>query len=90
MRISHTPLFGSFAKETLGFMRINPPSFVFSRRPLHFCRKTPNLLVYRRIGPSFVFCIPKLVYFISFAYELQIGWFKLQNAHKIFIYLFKL
>jgi hypothetical protein len=54
MRLTRTPSRGSFAKETLGFLKINPPSLVFVRRPLYFCRKTPNLLVYYRIRPSFV------------------------------------
>jgi hypothetical protein len=54
MRLTRTPSRGSFAKETLGFLRINPSSLVFTRMPLYFCRKTPSLLVYRRIRPSFV------------------------------------
>jgi hypothetical protein len=87
LRIPRTPSHGRFVKETLDFLEINPSSLVFARRPLSFCRKAPDLLVYRRNRPSFVFWIPKLVYFISFSYELQIGWFKLQNVHKIFHYL---
>jgi hypothetical protein len=35
-----------------------------------------------------VFWILKLVNFISFAYELQIGWFKLQNIHNVILYFF--
>jgi hypothetical protein len=85
-----TPSRGVFVQETLNFLRFNPSSLVFARRPLWFFIKAPNLLVYRRIRPSFVFWIPKLVYFISFAYELRIKWFKLQNIHKIILYLFKL
>jgi hypothetical protein len=72
MRFPRTPSRGRFAKETLDFLDINSSSLVFARRPLSICRKAPALLFYRRIGPSFVFSIPKLVYFISFAYELQI------------------
>jgi hypothetical protein len=50
-----TPSRGRIAKETLDFLRINLSSLGFARRPLYFCRKTPNLLVNHRIIPSFVF-----------------------------------
>jgi hypothetical protein len=33
---------------------------------------------------------PKLVNLVTFAYVLQIGWFKLKNVHKIISYIFKL
>jgi hypothetical protein len=72
-----TPSRGSFIKETLSLFRINPPSLVFARRPVYSCRLNLGLLNILRIRPNFIFWIPKLVYFISFAYELQIQWFKL-------------
>jgi hypothetical protein len=34
---------------------VTPLSPVFARRPLYFCRENPNILVNRRIKPSFVF-----------------------------------
>jgi hypothetical protein len=63
----------------------------FSRAGLCiFCRKAPDLLVYHIIRYNFVFWIPKLFISYFFAYELQIEWFKLQNVHKITLYLLKL
>jgi hypothetical protein len=42
------------------------------RRPLSYYKQTLVLLNNYRFGLNFVFQTPKLVYFISFAYELQI------------------
>jgi hypothetical protein len=77
-----TPSRGSFAKEPLEFPGINPTSLEFVRRPLESYKWTPGLLNNDRFGLNFVFQTSKLVYFISFSYELQIEWFKLQNVHK--------
>jgi hypothetical protein len=55
IRLHRTLLRGSFVKETLSFLKINPLSLVFARRPLRFCRKAPDLFIYHRIGPNFVF-----------------------------------
>jgi hypothetical protein len=48
-----------------------------SRRPptpssFKFCAQAPDLFINHRFGPNFVFQTSKLVYFISFSYELQI------------------
>jgi hypothetical protein len=80
------PLRVVFVKETLSFLENNLPFLVLARRPLVSCRDGPRLYFYHRNRSNFVFWIPKLVNFISFAYELQIGWFKLQNVHKIILY----
>jgi hypothetical protein len=47
-------------------------SCVLARRPLNSYKQTPALLNNYRIGPIFIFQTSKLVYFISFSYELQI------------------
>jgi hypothetical protein len=50
-----TPSRGRFAKEPLGFPRINPPYLVFIRRPLYSCNQTPDLLINHVFRPNFVF-----------------------------------
>jgi hypothetical protein len=89
LRRPDTPSRGRFAKETLGFLKTNPSSLSFARRSLFSFKQTTNLLINHRFRPNFVFWTPKLVYLISFKYELQIEWFKLQNVHKIILYLCK-
>jgi hypothetical protein len=58
--------------DPLGFPRINPLSLVFACRPLKSCRLNPRLINNHIIRPIFIFQTSKLVYFISFSYELQI------------------
>jgi hypothetical protein len=82
LRRPHTPSRGGFAKELLQFPGINPLSLEFACRPLESYKHTPSLLNNHRFGLNFVFQTSKLFYFISFSYELQIEWFKLQNVHK--------
>jgi hypothetical protein len=43
LRKPRTPLRGGFAKETLGFLKTNPSSLCFARRPLYSCKQTPDL-----------------------------------------------
>jgi hypothetical protein len=66
------PFACKFAKETLGFLRINPLSYSLARKPLFSYKQTPDFFNNHRIGPNFVFQTSKLVYFLSFSYELQI------------------
>jgi hypothetical protein len=86
LRTPCTPSRGPFVKETLSFLENNSLFLVLARRPLVSCRDGPGIYFYHINRSNFVFWIPKLVNFISFAYELQIGWFKLQNVHKIILY----
>jgi hypothetical protein len=55
-----------------GFPTINLSSYVLAHRPLNSYNQTPIFLNNHRIGLSFIFQTPKIVYFISFSYELQI------------------
>jgi hypothetical protein len=80
VEMARYPFTCKFVKETLDFLVINPPSCKFARRPLSSYKQTPDLLNNHRIRPSFVFQTSKLVYFMSFSYELQIKWLKLQNV----------
>jgi hypothetical protein len=90
LRTPRTPSLGRFVKVTPGFLQIEPAVLFLALRSMVSCREAPGLYFNHRIWSNLVFSIPKLVYFIYFAYELQIRWFKLQNVHNIILYLFKL
>ena len=59
-------------KTPLGFLRIEPTVLRLYAQSLELLQTDPILLNNYRSGLNFVFQTPKLVYFISFAYELQI------------------
>jgi hypothetical protein len=82
MRKHWTPPRDGFAKEPFRFPGINPSSLEFECKPLESYKRTPVLLNNHRFGLNFVFQTSKLDYLISFSYELQIKWFKLQNVHR--------
>jgi hypothetical protein len=56
-------------KTPLGFLRIEPPILVLYAQAPELLQTDPILLNNYIFGLNFVFQIPKLVYFISFAYE---------------------
>jgi hypothetical protein len=66
VEVARYPFASKFAKETLGFLRINPSSYTLVRRPLFSYKQIPDLFSNHGIGPNFVFQTSKLVYFISF------------------------
>jgi hypothetical protein len=61
-----------FCLRPLGFLRIEPAVLRLYAQVRELLQTDPILLNNYRIGLNFVFSTPKLVYFISFTYELQI------------------
>jgi hypothetical protein len=81
-RLSDTRSGFDFAKRTLSSRVIEPTVLRLYAQAPKLYKQTPALLNNYRIGTIFIFQTSKFVYFISFSYELQIEWFKLQNVHK--------
>jgi hypothetical protein len=61
-----------FCLRPLGFLRIEPVVLTLYAQAPELLQTDPTLLNNCRFGLNFVFQIPKLIYFISFAYEPQI------------------
>jgi hypothetical protein len=75
---------GCFAKEALGFVRINPSSLGFACMPLDSYKQTPGLLNNHRFGLTLYFKLQNL--FISYLFHMNS---KLSDSNcKMFIGIF--